>query len=360
MTTAHLPSSDIARSRLWLHRYAKIVVVAILLLIFFGGQVKSTESGLSVPDWPNTYGHFMFSFPWEKMVGGVFWEHSHRMIASVVGLLTFALTIWVYRADKRKWVRRLSLAASAVVLLQGVMGGLTVLLLLPVWASSTHGTLAQVYLCLVVVVAMATSPRWVDQPERINDDERKSLRRLMLLTTTAIFAQLVIGALMRHSESGLVIPDFPTMFGSWIPPLSDAAIANAKQVLWKEDLLWRVGLSDVTRSQIVVNLLHRFWALVVASLIITVFVRVMRRWRSIGQLRRPAALMLCLVIAQVTLGILTIITEKQFTITTLHVLVGATTLATSVALTVRAHHLLVSPSIKPIVVPSPIATGVAA
>lgn len=327
-------------SRLWLHRYAMFVVATILLLIFFGGQVKSTEAGLSVPDWPNTYGHFMFSFPWEKMVGGIFWEHSHRMIASIVGLLTFALTIWVYRVDPRVWVRRVSLAASIAVLVQGVMGGLTVLLLLPVWASSTHGTLAQIYLCLVVVIAMATSARWVDRPERATDSATRPLRRLALMTTAAIFLQLVIGAIMRHSEAGLVIPDFPTMFGSWLPPLSDAAITDANEVLWREDLLWRIGLSEVTRGHMIVHLLHRAWAVVVTALILSLFVRVMRHWKSKAEIRRPATLLMVLVVVQITLGILTILTEKQFTVTTLHVLVGAMTLATSFGLSVLVLHLL--------------------
>ena len=101
------------------------MIVGVLLLIFIGGQVKSTNSGMSVPDWPNTYGHFMFSFPWEKMVGGIFWEHSHRLIASGMGLFTIILTILVYKIDSRIWVKRIGMLALIAVIVQGALGGLT-------------------------------------------------------------------------------------------------------------------------------------------------------------------------------------------------------------------------------------------
>src|SRR5947209_1352382 len=118
------------KKEIWLHRYILFVVVAVVCLIFFGGQVKSTNSGLSVPDWPNTYGHFMFSFPMSQWVGGIFWEHVHRQIASIAGILTFVMTFLVYRIDGRKWVKRIALWASISVLVQGIVGGLTVWYLL--------------------------------------------------------------------------------------------------------------------------------------------------------------------------------------------------------------------------------------
>jgi cytochrome c oxidase assembly protein subunit 15 len=310
------------------------VVAWILMLIFIGGQVKSTESGLAVPDWPNTYGHFMFSFPWEKMVGGIFWEHLHRMVASVAGLLTFALTWWVYKADRRRWVKRIALAASIAVLVQGLLGGLTVIFLLPAWISSSHGTLAQIYLCLCVAVMLATSSRWEDAPVRTLDNDATPLRKLALVTTLAIFLQLIIGAVMRHTESGLAIPDFPTMFGSWVPPLSDARLEVANKELWKIDL------PKVTFWQMVSHLAHRLWAVVVTVAAIWTSVRVFRRHAAQPLLRRPAILLLVLLTCQVTLGILTILTERQFTITSLHVVTGAATLATCMTLTIRAYHLL--------------------
>ncbi len=331
-----------------LHRYAMFVVGCIVVLIFFGGQVKSTSSGLAVPDWPNTYGHFMFAFPWEKMVGGIFWEHMHRVIASVVGLLTFGLTIWIYIVEKeRKWVRTIALWASIAVLIQGIFGGLTVIYLLPVWASGTHGTLAQIYFCLVATIAMVTSPRWIDNPERMPDSRGKfSLRNVALGTTIVIFMQLVIGAIMRHSEAGLVIPDFPMMFGSWVPPLSAESIEHANQVLMRTGLLSKADLTEVTFGQMFIHLLHRAWAVVVSGMIIWTFVKVWRNF-SLKEFRRPALYLLFLLIAQVTLGILTILTEKQFTITTLHVVTGALTLVTSLILTVQTWHLLYAPSSAP-------------
>src|SRR5262245_32575448 len=116
---------------IWLHRYVKLVVASTVLLIAAGGMVTSTGSGLAVPDWPNTYGQFMFSFPFEKMVGGIFYEHGHRMIASTVGFLTIILAIWTWKAEPRRWVRWLGLSALGAVILQGLLGGITVLLLLP-------------------------------------------------------------------------------------------------------------------------------------------------------------------------------------------------------------------------------------
>lgn len=329
-----------------LQRFAWLVFSLIVLLIFFGGHVKSTNSGLSVPDWPNTYGHFMFSFPLDRMIGGIFWEHSHRMIASVVGILTFALTVWVYVVEKRKWVRSLSLAASIAVLVQGVFGGLTVLFYLPVWTSSIHGTLAQSYLCMVLILALALSPVWKNNPARYADDKRKPLRSLTLWTVGAIFVQLMLGAVMRHSEAGLAIPDFPTMFGSWVPPVGADALAYANSELARNGILSRMRLTEVTQMQILVHLAHRLWAVAVTVLVIMTSVRVFRHYSRVRRLRRPAVLLLALLTIQVTLGILTIYTEKQPSITTLHVLTGALTLASAVALAAQARHLLYRPEPK--------------
>jgi cytochrome c oxidase assembly protein subunit 15 len=340
-----------------LYRYATFVVVAIVVLIFFGGQVKSTGSGLSVPDWPNTYGHFMFSFPYEKMVGGIFWEHTHRMIASITGLLTFVLTFWVYRVEHRRWVKHLALFASIAVVVQGILGGLTVWHLLPAWISTSHGTLGQLYFCSVVALALFLSPKWNDNPTRVHDSPRSPLRTVALVTTITIFAQLVIGAIMRHSEAGLAIPDFPMMFGSWVPPLSDERLAMANRELWQMDLLWKMGNAEITRWQMIAHLLHRLGAVVVTGMVIWTAVKVFREHRENRQFRNSALLLVGLVIIQATLGILTILTEKQFTITTLHVVTGAITLATSLVLTIRVRHHLVDGTAP---APSPIRQSVIA
>ena len=144
----------------WLHRFAKFVVACTVLLLAAGGMVTSTDSGLAVPDWPNTYGHFMFSFPLEKMVGGIFYEHGHRMIASGVGMLTIVLAVWTWRADPRRAIRWLAVGALGAVILQGLLGGLTVLFLLPAPISVAHAGLAQLFFCITVSLALFTSRRW--------------------------------------------------------------------------------------------------------------------------------------------------------------------------------------------------------
>src|ERR671910_199622 len=135
---------------IWLNRFIKLVAASTVLLIAAGGMVTSTDSGLAVPDWPNTYGEFMFSYPYEKWVGGIFYEHGHRLIASTVGFLTIVLAIWTWKVEPRRWIRRLAFAALAIVILQGLLGGLTVLLLLPAPVSIGHAGLAQLFFCATV------------------------------------------------------------------------------------------------------------------------------------------------------------------------------------------------------------------
>src|ERR1700674_5643739 len=145
-----------------LHRFALFTACCTALLIFVGGLVTSTESGLSVPDWPATYGHNMFTFPLSKWVGGIRFEHAHRLIASTVGLLTIVLAVLLARREPRRWVRRLGYLALCAVVAQGVLGGLTVLWLLPTAVSVAHACLAQIFFCLIVAVAVVTSPRFIE------------------------------------------------------------------------------------------------------------------------------------------------------------------------------------------------------
>ena len=144
----------------WLHRYACLLVVATLILVAAGGMVTSTNSGLSVPDWPTTYGYQMFSFPFSGMVGGIFYEHGHRLIASAVGLLTIGLVIFLWRIEARAWVRRLGYLALAAVIVQGTLGGLTVLFFLPDAISISHAGLAQIFFALTISIALVTSEGW--------------------------------------------------------------------------------------------------------------------------------------------------------------------------------------------------------
>src|SRR5438876_2888299 len=183
-----------------LHRFAVFTACTTVLLIFVGGLVTSTESGLSVPDWPTTYGWNMFTFPFSKWVGGIVYEHSHRLVASFVGFLTVILAVWTWLKEKRAWVRWLSLAALGAVILQGILGGLTVLYLLPTSISMTHACLAQTFFCLTIALALFTSPGWKRGLPLVKE-RHASLRLPVLcaLTTAAVYLQLLLGALMRHT-----------------------------------------------------------------------------------------------------------------------------------------------------------------
>src|SRR5690349_1715965 len=207
---------------IWHHRYVKLVTVFTVLLIAAGGMVTSTDSGLSVPDWPTTYGWNMFTFPLSKWVGGIRYEHTHRLIASTVGFLTIILAVWTWRVEPRAWVRRLGFAALGAVILQGLLGGLTVLLLLPPAVSIGHAGLAQLFFCITVTLAVVTSPSWKAIAMPAND---VMLRRLTLTTTVLIYCQILVGATMRHVGAGLAIPTFPLAFGRVVPSVWSFAIA---------------------------------------------------------------------------------------------------------------------------------------
>src|SRR5207253_5771348 len=144
-----------------LHRFATFVAACTVLLVLAGSLVTSTDSGLSVPDWPTSYGWSMLTFPPSKWVGGIFYEHGHRLIASTVGLLTIVLAGWLWLADPRRWMKRLGVAALGAVIAQGVLGGLTVLFFLPPAVSTAHAALAEIFFCITVAIALLSSPRWI-------------------------------------------------------------------------------------------------------------------------------------------------------------------------------------------------------
>jgi cytochrome c oxidase assembly protein subunit 15 len=289
-----------------LHRFAVVTAAATLLLIAAGGLVTSTESGLSVPDWPTTYGYNMFAFPLSKMVGGIRFEHTHRLIASTVGLLTVLLAIALARREPRRWVRRLGYLALAAVVAQGLLGGLTVLLLLPPAVSVAHACLAQTFFCLTVAIAVVTSPRWKDaSPVDLRAAfAHDPLARITAVTAGAIFLQLFLGAVMRHTKAGLAIPDFPLALGRILPPMASFPVA--------------------------IHFAHRVGAVIVAAL------AGMCAWRAVGSgrpgARRAAAGLVALVCLQITLGALTVLTRKSVLVTTAHVATGALLLGTTLAL----------------------------
>ena len=303
-------SSDSPPTPAGLHRFIVATAIVTFVLIFVGGLVTSTGSALAVPDWPLSFGKF---FP--KMEGGVLYEHGHRMVAGTVAILTLILMAWTLIRERSTSVRRIAVIAFGLVIFQAVLGGLTVLLLLPLPIAVAHAATAQAFFCLMVTLALITSPRWSGAvPLRLREQAWLPLPTLAAITTAVIYAQIVIGAVMRHMGAGLVIPDFPLSFGRVVPPLDSIYVA--------------------------VNFAHRCGALVVSILIVWTVVRVLRYYVDEPMLRRPAMTMLVLLVTQVSLGALTIWSGRAVLPTTAHVAVGAGVLATSLALTLRSYHIL--------------------
>jgi len=300
--------------------YAVIVAASTAVLIFAGGMVTSTGSGLSVPDWPNTYGWFMWTFPLEKMVGGIFYEHTHRLIASTVGFLILVLAVWLWRAEPRAWVRRLGYIALAAVVTQGILGGITVLWYLPDPISIAHASLAEIVFCLTATIALVQSPAW-KRGYRGTPVDDAVLNRVAATTTALIYLQILIGATMRHTDAGLAIPDFPYAFGHVLPPQWDPKIA--------------------------IHFAHRVGALVVTCFLLATTGHVLYHHRSRRELVWPSAILLCLLPLQITLGALTVLTGKHYIINSLHVVTGASVLVTSLMLTLRAFRVRFAESAVP-------------
>ncbi len=179
-----------------LHRFATVLAWCVLLLIVAGALVTSNDAGLAVPDWPTSFGSF-YKIP--PMVGGVKYEHGHRMIAQFIGLLTIILAIWTQRVEKRAWMRKLGWAALGLVILQGILGGLTVLNLLPWYISTGHALLAQSFFALTLLFSLFTSKKWIEAETRgLVSAETFNLRALSLLSVAVIYLQLFLGAAFRH------------------------------------------------------------------------------------------------------------------------------------------------------------------
>jgi len=188
----------VTQAPLGLHRFAKFTAGSAFLLLIAGGLVTSTNSGLAVPDWPLAFGQY---FP--RMVGGVLFEHGHRMIAGSVGLLTFALTGWILLREERGWVKRVAVVAAAGIILQAALGAITVLYSLPPQISISHACLGQALFCLLIVLAQVTSPQWITYGDGATLPAQLWKSGAWLIG--AIYAQLVFGALLRHTGQGLIL-----------------------------------------------------------------------------------------------------------------------------------------------------------
>jgi len=186
------------KSNMWLSRFAFITVGATFLLLTIGGIVSSKGVGMAVPDWPTTFGENMFTFPFSKMVGGVFYEHSHRLMGSLVGILTMGLTFFIWWKEERRWLKWLSVAALLSVILQGIMGGLRVIEISTYYAVA-HGAFAHLFFALIVSITLFLTDFWRNSGSETHSEDHTTLRKLSIYTSTTIYIQLILGAIYRHT-----------------------------------------------------------------------------------------------------------------------------------------------------------------
>jgi cytochrome c oxidase assembly protein subunit 15 len=317
-----------------LRRYTKFLCVVTLGLIALGALVKSTESGLSVPDWPTTYGKFMFAYPLNKMAGGIKYEHTHRMLASIVGLLTLILTFWMLRINKLAvWIKRLGIFAFLTVVLQGILGGLTVKFFLPVWLSTFHGVLAQSFFLILILIAYALS---MERHQRWTIDEESYSPRFLkpaLLLMIMVYIQLIIGNIMRHAQAGLAIPDFPTMGWSMFPSFDHDWLSRVNA--------WRFenNLDPVNMGQVMIHFLHRCWAFLILINILWLNHIAYKECLDRPLILKTLYWLNMAILLQITLGISTVLSHKEIYTTTIHVTTGAIVLALSFLLILRSSPL---------------------
>ena len=320
----------------WLFRFAVLTAFATFLLIGLGGLVTSHEAGMSVPDWPTSYGYNMFALPIKFWKGGAFFEHTHRLLASAVGLLTTILAIWLWVKDSRQWMRWLGVAAFFGVIFQGVLGGLRVDLV-NAQLGIFHGILAQAFFVLMCAIALFTSGFWQNlQTGRVGSPLPadgahgvtrptipRGLRSHVLFVTILIFVQLLVGATMRHQHAGLAIPDFPAAYGKIWPDTSAAAVAG-----YNAHRMEINGENPITAFQIILQMIHRLVAVLILTGVVAAAWLAWKRLGATDSLAKLAVFWLALILVQVALGAATIWTNKAADVATAHVMVGALSLVT--------------------------------
>ena len=287
-----------------LHRFSLLVAGATFFLIIAGALVTSNDAGLATEDWPLSNGQF---FP--AMVGNLFWEHGHRMVATTVGMLTIVLLVYLFRKEPRRWVRRLGLFALFMVIAQGLLGGLTVKLMLPLAVSTAHATLAQIFFCTTVALAVFTSKSWTRQRLTFEEKGPLPVRYVCLAAAATILLQLVLGATLRHSAT----------WDKHLP--TDLLVA------------------------------HIGGALAVTLVLAGAAIMILRRHGGESFLTRPAVIGLALLTVQLMLGVAAYLTRyaspnepqplnPMVGITVAHVACGALVFATTIVLTLRAFKVL--------------------
>lgn len=306
----------------WLHRFAVATAAATLALIGIGGLVTSHEAGLAVPDWPTTYGYNMFLFPPSNWVGGIFYEHTHRLFASFVGLLTTILAIWLWIKEPRRWVRWLGVAAFFAVVGQGVLGGLRVTMLRN-QIGIFHATLAHLFFVLVCLIAIVTSEWW----NRVHESRGElpislGLRFFLLGAVAMVLTQLVLGASMRHQHAGLAVPDFPLAYGKLWPPTNSAALEAINR-----NRTDGFDPNPITAFQIFLHMAHRIGAVVTLVMAGLIAWQIKARCGSRSVLSKLCWSWFVMVIVQATFGAATVWSKKAADVATLHVVLGAASLA---------------------------------
>jgi cytochrome c oxidase assembly protein subunit 15 len=313
----------------WLHKFAVFTAAVTLALLALGGSVTSRGVGMAVPDWPTTYGHNMFLFPVSQWNGGIFYEHTHRLLASTVGMLSIVLAVWLWVKEPRAWLRWMGVTALLAVVLQGVLGGLRVVLSnadLGIY----HAALAQICFALLCAIALCTSRWWRVLPARhpaVFDG--KNLRRLLLAVTLLIFGQLLLGATMRHQHAGLAIPDFPLAYHKLWPPMDAASVAS-----YNQRRLEATDPNPITAFQIGLQMAHRIVALAIVCAV------GFCAWITRRPLAKLSLVWLGLIALQILLGAATIWTDKAVDIATAHVVDGALSLVNGVFLTIISFRVL--------------------
>ena len=279
----------------WHHRGAILIAFATLIVIVAGALVTSEGAGLSVPDWPTSYGHLLRLPPW---VGGIVYEHSHRMIAWFTGLCTMLIGVWTWFVERRCWMKVLAFSALGTIILQGILGGVTVLHFLPPAISSAHATVAQTFFCIAVAIAVFTGRKWVEEvPQPLSDCGQPKLLVLCLCSIVVLYVQLILGAMFRHHGM------------PWWP--------------------------------------HAVNAFSVALIITLTAVRALIQFARVEAIRRPAVSMLFLLVTQVFLGFAAFLSRvvwgpenalpqlAMLFSTVAHVAVGALLLAVTAVLTLQ-------------------------
>lgn len=365
-----------------------LTAVATLGLIGVGGVVTSQGVGMAVPDWPNTYGYNMFFFPFSQWVGGILWEHSHRLVASGVGLLTLILCVWLYGRSGRKFLRfalsplcglvgilafsveeprlqdaafllsvsgialvasfvwprcapaRPSLRVLGVVALvavigQGVLGGLRVTLFAD-QIGIVHASIAQLFLVLICSIALLSS-RWWSRIRVPSGGEigGRTIGFGMLLLTCLVFGQLVLGASMRHQHAGLAVAEFPLIVSGKLWPATDeASLAKVNQ-----DRIDHRDFNPITKNHVLLHMTHRitaFTLFALSALFVAIAVKKLPGGHWLGSCLIVWFSLICL---QALLGAATVWSNKAADIATLHVVFGAVTLALGGLLSIIALRL---------------------